>query len=136
MTSCSQCNDNTYTFQLSLNPLASSKASWIAYCVVLWNFFWEFSRISKSTYSYAGSRHLACNQAASSIACIIDRRWCTIPSMLISILINRGIATHLLSCCKLKCSTPKLITDRYIITLCSVFVKTIEVGYSPSLLLL
>ena len=46
------------------------------------------------------------------------------------------VHTCLLSYCKSKHSTPKVITGHYIITLCSEFGQTIEVGYSSSLLLL
>ena len=49
--------------------------------------------------------------------------------------INR-LHTCLLSCCKSKCLTCKVITGRYVIALRSGFGQTIEVGYSPSLLLL
>ena len=51
------------------------------------------------------------------------------------VLINR-LHICLLSCCKSKCWTPKVITGCYIITLHSVFDKNNEVGYSPSLLML
>ena len=50
--------------------------------------------------------------------------------MLVLISIN-GIYTHWLLHCKSKCSTPKVITGRYVITLRSAFG---QVEYSPSLL--
>ena len=59
----------------------------------MWNFFPEIleltQKISEFMHSWADGRHLASNQAASSNVCIIDRRWRTIISMLISISINR-----------------------------------------------
>ena len=88
------------------------------------------SKISKFTHSQAGSRHLACNQAASSNTYVIDRRWCTVLSMVVSILINR-VHTCLLSCPKSRHSTPQVITSRYIITLLSAFGQTIELDTLP-----
>ena len=53
------------------------------------------SKISDFTRSEVGDRRLACSQAAFSDACIIDRRWCTVLSMIVSISINR-VHTRLL----------------------------------------
>ena len=52
-------------------------------------------KISEFTRSEVGDRRLERSQAAFSDACIIYRRWCTVLSMLISILIDR-VHTHLL----------------------------------------
>ena len=99
----SRCSDHIYAIQLSLNSIAGLKASWTAYCVVSHHWselihkkFFEDSRadskISEFTYSYAGgSGHLACIEAVSSDACIIDRRWCTVLSTVVLILIGRVI---------------------------------------------
>ena len=45
-------------------------------------------KITEFTHSQAGGRRLACNKAASSDACIIDRRWCTVLSLLASICVG------------------------------------------------
>ena len=46
------------------------------------------SKIFEFTHSWAGGRSLACNQAASSDACIIDRRLCTVISILVMICVG------------------------------------------------
>ena len=73
----------------------------------------EFSRRYPSLRipSRAGDIRLARNQAASSNACIIERRWCTVLSMLVLILINR-VHARLLSCSTSKRSTHKVISYR------------------------
>ena len=105
---------------------------------LFWADLWKFlsgmlelsRRYLRFTHSQAGSSRLARNQAASSNACVIDRRWHTVLSMLVLISINMHWLLH----CKSKCSTPKVITGHYVITLRSAFGQTIEVEYSPSLL--
>ena len=87
-------------------------------------------KMSKFTHSQGGSRHLVHNQAASSNAYVIDRRWYIVLSVLVSILINR-VHTCLLSCPKSKHLTPQVITGCYIITLLSAFIQTIELDIVP-----
>ena len=72
---------------------------------------------------------LPCNLACSDV-CIIDSRWYIL--LHIYACIDKCENMCLLSCCKSKHSTPKLITG-YVITLRYL---TIEVRYSPSLLVL
>ena len=83
-------------------------------------------------------RRLVCNQAASSDACIKDRRWHTVLSMLVSIYvgINKQSSYALAFMLQVKEFDTKVITGRYVIKLHSAFGQTNEVGYSPSLLLL
>ena len=133
-------------FSFLLNPLLARRLpglhTVLFHTIVLGGFmeirFRADSKISKFV-AFLGCRYIyrsaAHNQAYSDAACIIDRRWRIVLSRLVSISIYR-VHTCLLSCRKSKCSTPKVITVRYVITLCSVFAQTIEVGYPPSLLLL
>ena len=72
---------------------------------------------------------LPCNRACSDV-CIIDSRWYIL--LHIYACIDKCENMCLLSCCKSKHSTPKLIIG-YVITLRCL---TIEVRYSPSLLVL
>ena len=95
----SRCSNDIYAFRLSLKWIAGLKACWTAHCIaphhcsglIRKNSFENSiadSKISEFTHSEVGDRRLACSQAAFSDACIIDKRWCTVLSMLVLILIN------------------------------------------------
>ena len=64
-------------------------------------------------------RRLVCNQTASSDACIKDRRWHTVSSMLVSICvgINKQSSYTLAFMLQVKAFDTKVITGRYFIKL-------------------
>ena len=79
------------------------------------------SKISKFTHSYFEASGMSSVQPSYLQRCLYhwqEMVHCTIYAR------------------KSKHSTPKVIICHYVITLCSVFGQTIEIGYSPSFLLL
>ena len=61
----------------------STPLFWVLLCKLLLVIL-ELTQISEFMHSWAGNRRLACNKASND-ACIIDKRWCPVLSMFVSI---------------------------------------------------